>query len=55
MIYVSYSSSDSYSWIMGISIVSLLENNKDERFHIYILDNGICEDNKSKIQWIAKQ
>lgn len=49
MINVCYSSSDSYSWIMTISLVSLLENNKDEEFNVFILDNGISEFNKKKI------
>ncbi len=48
---IVYSSSDSYSEICGISIVSLLENNKDvEHIDIYIIDNGITDENKKKLE-----
>lgn len=44
---VVYSSSDSYSEICGISIVSLLENNKEtDEIHIFIIDNDISEKNR---------
>ena len=52
--YVVYSSSDSYSEICGISIVSLFENNKDiDDITVYIIDNGISEQNKEKLQKTA--
>lgn len=53
MINVSYASSDSFSWLMGVSIFSLLKNNSDEDFRIFILDNEISELNKSKIRQIC--
>ena len=53
---IVYSSSDSYSEICGISIVSLLENNKDvDSIDIYIIDNGISDDNKDKLQNTVKK
>lgn len=52
--YVSYSSSDSYAPHTGISILSLLENNQDSEFiHIFLLDLGISQKNKEKIQQIV--
>ena len=47
---ILYSSSDSYAFLTGISILSLLENNKDcDSIHIYIMDNHISEENKAKL------
>ena len=47
---IVYSSSDSYAFLTGISILSLLENNKScDRIHIYIMDNHISAENKDKL------
>ena len=51
---VVYSSSDSYAELCGISIVSLFENNKNvDSINVYIVDNGISKDNKSKLESTA--
>ncbi len=53
---VVYSSSDSYSEICGISLVSLFENNKSiDYICVYIIDNGISENNKNKLELTAKK
>lgn len=47
---ILYSSSDSYAFLTGISILSLLENNKFfDSIHIYVMDNCISEENKDKL------
>lgn len=47
---VLYQSDNNYAPQTGISILSLFENNKDiERINIFILDDNIDDDNKSKI------
>lgn len=47
---ILYSTSDSYAFLTGISILSLLENNKKcDSINIYIMDNDISERNKSKL------
>lgn len=47
---ILYSSSDSYAFLTGISILSLLENNKSsDSIHIYIMDNHISAENKDKM------
>lgn len=47
---VVYSSSDSYSEICGISITSLLENNKNvNTIDIYIINNNISDINKQRL------
>lgn len=48
---VVYSSSDLYSEICGVSIVSLFENNKDvDEITVYIIDNNISKLNKSRLE-----
>lgn len=45
-----YSSSDSYCEIAGISMYSLMENNKSaEEINIYLIDNHISEANKKRL------
>lgn len=47
---ILYSTSDSYAFLTGISILSLLENNKNvDNINIYIMDNNISEKNKNKL------
>lgn len=50
---VLYASDDYYVGILGISILSLLENNqKEEDIRVYIVDDDISEDNRLKIEGI---
>lgn len=50
---VLYASDDNYAKIMGISILSLLENNKDvENIRIYIINDNINDENCKKIESI---
>lgn len=53
---ILYSSSDSYAFLTGISLLSLLENNKAcKTIHVYIMDNKISSKNKEKLIQIAKK
>lgn len=53
---VVYSASDLYAPLAGISITSLFENNKEQKFiDVYILDNGIGNDNKCKLIELGKK
>lgn len=46
---IVYSSSDSYSPVAGVSLLSLLENNQSsEELNVYIIDNNISDKNKGK-------
>lgn len=48
---VLYQSDNNYAIFMGVSICSLLENNKNvESIIIYIIDDGINQDNHDKLQ-----
>lgn len=48
---IIYSSSDSYSPIAGVSIISLLDNNKDaDEINIYLIDNNISDKNKNRLK-----
>ena len=43
-----------YSRYLGVSILSLLENNKDENVHIYVLSKYIEQSNKAELIRIVK-
>lgn len=46
---IVYSSSDSYCEIAGISILSLLEHNRNvKELNLYLIDNQISAENKQK-------
>lgn len=52
---VLYEFSDLYAPYAGVSIYSLLENNKVlDDIHIYVLDDGVTEKNKDRIKKITK-
>lgn len=51
---ILYSSSDSYAFLTGISMLSLMEHNTTcKEINIYIMDNKISERNKKKLKGIA--
>lgn len=53
---ILYSSSDSYAFLTGISLLSLLENNQTcNEINIYIMDNKISDINKQKLQEITEK
>lgn len=53
---IVYSSDDNYSKYAGISIKSLLENNRHiDHINIYILDNNISDVNKNKMMQIISE
>lgn len=53
---ILYSSSDSYAFLTGISLLSLLENNKKcQEINIYIMDNAISKENKEKLIQVAEK
>lgn len=56
IINVAFSSDNNYAPFLCVSIFSLLKNsNTKYNYHIYILDGGISEENKSKIIKSTKQ
>lgn len=55
MINVMYASDDNYAEIMGVSILSLLESNSDEKFHIYIVEDAIKPDNLSRLRRMIEE
>ena len=53
---VVYASSDLYSELAGISIVSLFENNRTEQdISVFIIDSGISAENKKKLYSVASR
>lgn len=52
---IVYSSSDEYSEIAGVSLISLLENNKNiSVIKVFIIDNEISDINKTRLKEIAE-
>lgn len=52
---VVYASDDNFAEIMGVSICSLFENNKDVvELTVYVLDDNISIENKQKLDELAK-
>jgi lipopolysaccharide biosynthesis glycosyltransferase len=53
---IVYASDDNFAEIMGVSMLSLFENNKDESEIVaYVLDSDIKDDNREKLESLAKQ
>ena len=53
---IVYSCDDNYAQHTGVSIISLLENNKHfDEINIYIVDNDIKNENKIKLNDIANR
>lgn len=53
---VLYQSDNNYAPIMGVSMTSLFENNKDiDEINVYILDDKISEGNLAKIMRLCEQ
>ena len=47
---VVYHSSDKFSWILGVSIYSMLKNNNYCHFNIFVIENNISDSNKELIK-----
>lgn len=52
--HICYNVNDNFISIMGASIVSILENNKDMHFIFHIFTDGCSEDNRDKIDELSK-
>ena len=51
---VMYTCDNNYVWLMGISTISLFENNKEiEDLKVYLLGENISEDNKNELKKIG--
>lgn len=52
---ILYQSNDYYAPITGVSMTSLMENNKDiDELNFYILDDKISDNNKNKMKQICQ-
>lgn len=51
---IAYTSMDNYAPYLGISLLSFLENNKNEDIHVYILSDGIGEKNCNILREIVE-
>ncbi len=55
MMEIVYASDDNFAEMMGISILSLLDNNKGEKIRFHILDGGISRENKAILNKISEK
>ena len=56
IVHVVYASDDKFAEILGISLVSLYENNKDlDDIVVYVLDSGIKKENKEKLLIVCRK
>ena len=54
--YVMYACSNSYVPYLGVSVLSLLESNRElELLEIFVFDDGILRENKEKLSALAEQ
>jgi lipopolysaccharide biosynthesis glycosyltransferase len=53
---IVYAGDDKFAWIMGVSMLSLMERNRQaERIHFHILDGGIERENREKLVWMTEK
>lgn len=53
---VIYASDDNYSWLMGISMISLFENNREcNEINVYLFGDRIAKGNEEKLISIAQK
>ena len=53
---VVYTCDDNFVWIMGISMISLFENNRDmENLEVYLLGDHVSDTNKDVLLGIANK
>ena len=55
MINIMYISDDNYAEIMGVSILSLLESNPDEKLRFYIVNDNISDHNLERIRRVIEE
>ena len=55
-LHIVYASDDKFVEILGVSLISLLDNNKDmKEIYIYVLDSGISDENKKNIELLCEK
>ena len=53
---VIYASDENYAWLMGISMISLFENNREcKEINVYLFGDKISSENEEKLHAIARQ
>jgi lipopolysaccharide biosynthesis glycosyltransferase len=50
MMNIMYAADDNYAEIMAVSILSVIENNRNEKLHFYIVEDSISSDNLEKLR-----
>ena len=54
-VHIVYAADDKFSEILGVSLVSLLENSRElADIRIYVLDSGISQENRTKLEAVCE-
>ena len=53
--HVAFNINDAFFMQMGVTVTSILENNKDKEFCFHIFCDGVSEGNLEKVQWLAEK
>ena len=53
---ILYTCDNNYVWLMGISMTSLFDNNKDmKEITVYLIGDNISDENREKLTEIAEK
>lgn len=55
VIHIAFNIDDKFFMQMGVTVVSILENNKDKYFSFHIFCDGVSDDNLAKIKQLAEK
>lgn len=50
LIYVTFNIDDNLFMQMGVTVTSILENNKEKSFYFHIFCDGVSDDNLEKVK-----
>ncbi|MCI8958359.1 MAG: glycosyltransferase family 8 protein [Lachnospiraceae bacterium] len=53
--HIVYACDNKFAEILGVSLISLYENSKDINIVVYVLDSGLTEENRKKIEGISQK
>lgn len=55
VIHIAFNIDDKFFMQMGVTVVSILENNKDKYFSFHIFCDGVSDDNLAKVKQLAEK
>ena len=55
IIHIAFNSDDKFFMQMGVTVVSIVENNKDKCFSFHVFCDGVSDDNLAKVKQLAEK